>query len=127
MFDRSNSARLEPRCFPQGAVQALDQRIDFAAVAFEKRLKSLFGIEPSAQGAIHEVGTVSNVCGCLWRLSNLPQDGGCFYKRARVLGWTFAGKLCERVTQSFGFIGVHRCDPAIDYDDGMRLCMSSAF
>src|SRR3979409_80751 len=103
MFDRSNSARLEPRCFPQGAVQAVDQRINFAAMAFEKRLESLFGIEPSAQSAIHEAGTVSKVCGCWWRLSNLAQYGGCFYKRARVLGRTFAGKLGEHVTQSFGF------------------------
>src|SRR6266850_1497802 len=107
----SCSARSEAHCFPQGAMQAIDQRIDLAAVTLEDQVESLVAIEPSAQGAVHFVGAFSNVGCCLWGLCNFPQDGACFDERARVLGRTFAGKLRERITQLFGLISVHRSAP----------------
>src|SRR5882724_1838917 len=123
---RSRSARPRPRCFPQCAVQAIDQRIDLTAMALENPLESLVAVEPSAQGAIHVVGALANVCRCVWRLSNFAHDGTCFYQRLRVLRRTFASKLRERVTQSFGFIRVHRCDPnswrSVGHHDSMRFC-----
>jgi hypothetical protein len=48
----------KPHGLPQGAVQAVDQRIDLAAMTLEKALKLLLAIEPSAEGTIHRGGAL---------------------------------------------------------------------
>ena len=88
-------------------MQAIDQSVDLATVGFEEGVEPLIAIEPTAQGSIHFVGTLSNVWRRLRGLIDTPQDGSGFDQRSRILGRAPARKFRERVTQTLGFIEIH--------------------
>ena len=98
---------LEPRGLPQSTVQAVDQRIDLAAVTLEKVMELLFAIEPSAESTIHGGGALSNVRRCLWRLRNLSENRAGFHERSRIFGRPLTGQLRKGITQLLGFLSIH--------------------
>src|SRR5205807_3610676 len=68
-------------------------------------------IEPSPQCAVYIVRSLADVEGCLRGPTDLSQDCAGRHQGLRIPGWTLARKLCERITQTLGFLQIHRCDP----------------
>lgn len=104
---RSESARTVAQAFAKRTMQSLDQGVDFTAVTLKNTAKSRLAIEPPAQRTFHFAATLANVGRRLRRLCQVAQNDAGFGERLRIACRAPAGKFCERITQTLGFLEIH--------------------